>query len=147
MLCQLWFISYVRLQSPMVKPKSDGQAKVRRSAPKSNGLLEIGTPKPDGYDGWCLLQTLNAKVRRSNTPKSNVPPFVYAQRYSVVAPKKLRLWRHVMRTLLETSIINTFKSKNPKMDATGLQDEGLFLRKLGKSERRMTPIRSSSGPF
>lgn len=71
-------------------PKSDGHAKVRRSAHKSDGLLEIGTTKPDGY----------AKVRRSvsysqvmpksdGRTKSDVPPFVYAPRYSDVARKKI----------------------------------------------------------
>lgn len=32
----------------MVTPKSDGHAKVRRSAPKSDGLVPIRTPKSDG---------------------------------------------------------------------------------------------------
>ena len=103
-----YYFIYVRLQSPMVTPKFDGHAKVRWSAPKSDGLLEIGTPKRDGYVKVRRSVSYRHVMRKSVGRTRQSPMFrrLFTRHATpMLREKKLRLWCHVTRTLLVTSII------------------------------------------
>lgn len=120
--------------------KTDGHGKVRWSAPKSDGLLEIhvGIPKPMvtlRSHGLSPIDTArqsptveHAKVRRSEGP-----PFVYAPLYSEVERKNIKVYDVTSRDRYCYVNNNNFISRILRW--IGLPSRrGIFFEKVRKTE-------------
>lgn len=114
--------------------KTDGHGKVRWSAPKSDGLLEIGIPKPDGY-----TKVPRSVSYRHGTPKSDCR--------TCQSPKVRRLFTRHSTPKLHEQILRSMKSRHETVIVTSKKPNfnsrilrwipsrrGIFFEKVRKTE-------------